>query len=112
MGTPSSEEPLEQLSLSRHRDLEGRHCGFKTWLRRGITAILLLFVVLAARNQFGQSATTSVTSSSAAELKVGTPLRLRSGLIFQTRVQLTARRTIAHPTIVLDDDWFDGMTLN
>jgi hypothetical protein len=112
MGTPSPEEPLEQLSLARHRDLEGPHWGFAVWLRRVVTAVLLLFVLLAATNQFGQSADTTVTSSSAAVLKVVTPARLRSGLIFQTRVELTARRTIAHPTIVLDGGWFDGMTLN
>ena len=31
MGTPNEEEPLEQLSLARHRDLEGRHWGVIMW---------------------------------------------------------------------------------
>jgi hypothetical protein len=112
MGTPNEEEPLEQLSLARHRDLEGRHWGVIMWLRWGITGVLVIFVVLAATNQLGQSPSTRESSSSAADLRVSTPDRLRGGLIFQTRVDVTARATIAHPTLVLDGGWFDGMTLN
>jgi len=112
MGTPTEEEPLEQLSLARHRDLEGRHWGLLMWLRWGITGVLVIFIVLAATGQLGQSPSTRESSSSAADLSVSSPDRLRGGLIFQTRVDVTARSAIAHPTIVLDGGWFDGMTLN
>ena len=37
---------------------------------------------------------------------------LRNGLIFQTRVDITAQRDIAAPTVALSGGWFDGMTLN
>ena len=112
MGTPTEEEPLEQLSLARHRDLEGRHWGVVIWLRWAITGVLVLFILLAATDQFGQSPSTRESSSQVADLRVSTPDRLRGGLIFQTRVDITARDAIAHPTIVLDGGWFDGMTLN
>lgn len=112
MGTPTEEEPLEQLSLARHRDLEGRHWGVVMWLRWGITGVLVLFILLAATGQFGQSPSTRESSSQAADLRVSTPDRLRGGLVFQTRVDVAARGAIAHPTIVLDGGWFDGMTLN
>ncbi len=112
MGMPNEEEPLEQLSLARHRDLQGRHWGVLMWLRWIITGLLVIFVALAATNQFGQSPSTRESSSSAADLSVSTPDRLRGGLIFQSRVDVTAHSAIAHPTIVLSGGWFDGMTLN
>lgn len=112
MATPTEGEPLEQLSLARHRDLEGRHWAVAVWLRRVVTVILFVFVALAAVGLFGQQPTTHESSSSLADLRVSTPSRLRGGLIFQTRVDLTARQTLAHPTVVLSGGWFDGMTLN
>ena len=99
MGTPTEEEPLEQLSLARHRDLEGRHWGVVMWVRWGITGVLVLFILLAATDQFGQSPSTRESSSPAADLRVSTPDRLRGGLIFQTWVDLTVARTLARPTI-------------
>jgi hypothetical protein len=45
-------------------------------------------------------------------MTVSTPARLRGGLIFQTRVDITATAPIAKPTLVLGGGWFDGMTLN
>jgi len=108
----TGEEPLQELSLERHRDLQGRRWSLGLWLHRAIVACLLVFVALAAANQFGQQPVAHESVAPAAGLRVSTPERLRGGLIFQTRIDVTARRFLAHPTIRLGGGWFDGMTLN
>jgi|tagenome__1003787_1003787.scaffolds.fasta_scaffold20599903_2 hypothetical protein len=104
------DEPLAELRLDRHRDLEGRRR--EEWGRRIVTSILVVFVLLAAANVFGQRPSSAAASGSAAQLVVSTPSTVRGGLIFQTRVEVSARRRIAHPTLVLGGGWFDSMTLN
>jgi len=103
------DEPLAELELARHRDLVGRH---EHWGRRVVTAVLVVFVLLAAANQFGQQPSTSRVAATSASMTVSTPSRLRQGLVFQTRVDLTATRTLARPSLTLSGGWFDGVTLN
>jgi hypothetical protein len=105
-----SDEPLAELELARHRDLAGRRWG--PWIVRAIIAVLTAYVVLAALNTFGQQPQSSSAAGPAVQLHLSTPERLRSGLIFQTRVDVAATRRIARPTLVLGGGWFDGMTLN
>ncbi len=109
MMTPDRDEPLAELELARHRDLVGRR---EHWGRRAVTAVLVVFVLLAAANQFGQQPSTSRAATANASMTVSTPSRLREGLIFQTRVDLTAGRTLARPSLTLSGGWFDGVTLN
>jgi hypothetical protein len=106
------EEPLQELSLARHRDLQGRRWSLGIWLHRAVVAVLVVFVALAATNQFGQQPEAHEAVAAAASLRVSTPERLRGGLIYQTRIDVTARQPIAHPMITLGGGWFDGMTLN
>jgi hypothetical protein len=105
-----TDEPLAELRLERHRDLRGRrweHLG-----RRIVTGVLVLFVLLAAANVFGQRPSSAEASGAEARLVVSTPAAVRGGLIFQTRIDIEARRAIAHPTLLLGGGWFDSMTLN
>ena len=37
---------------------------------------------------------------------------MRGGLFFQSRVEIRARRAIAHPRLVLDEGWVEGMQFN
>ncbi len=104
------DEPLAELRLQRHRDLVGRRSG--PFIVRGILVVLTLFVVLAALNTFGQQPSTSQAAGQGVRLEVSTPARVRGGLIFQTRIDVTSSRRIAKPTLVLGGGWFDGMTLN
>jgi len=104
------DEPLAELRLERHRDLVGRRRG--PLVVRGIVVVLILFVVLAAFNGFGQRPATSQAAAGGVHLEVSTPARVRGGLIFQTRVDVRTARRIAAPTLVLGGGWFDGMTLN
>ena len=104
------DEPLAGLELARHRDLIGRRWG--PVVIRIVIAILVIFVILAAVNTFGQRPSSSSAAGATARMNVSTPSRLRGGLIFQTRVDVQALRAIAQPTLVLGGGWFDGMTLN
>lgn len=104
------DEPLTELRLDRHRDLQGR--GHEHWGRRVVTASLFVFVLLAAANVFGQRPSSAEAAGPAARLAVSTPSTLRGGLIFQTRIDISARQEISHPTLVLGGGWFDSMTLN
>jgi len=92
------DEPLAELRLNRHRDLEGRH--HEQWGRRIVTGVFVVFVLLAAADVFGQRPSSAAASGPAAQLVVSTPSTVRGGLIFQTRVEIAARRRIAHPTLV------------
>ena len=40
------------------------------------------------------------------------PAAVRGGLFFQSRVEIRARRAIAHPRLVLDEGWVEGMQFN
>ena len=112
--SPSDDElaPPIGLSLPRHRDLEGRLWRWSERFRLAATAVLVAFIVLALLNVFGQRPSTTSTTSSGVTLRVQTPSAARGGLIFQTRVDVTADRAIARPVITLNGGWLDGMTLN
>jgi hypothetical protein len=47
-----------------------------------------------------------------ATLSVSAPSDLRGGLIFQVRIDITAHRRLAHPSLVFSHAWFDSMTTN
>lgn len=61
---PTDQVPPEDLpaeiDLGRHRDFEGRSAG--RWLRRGFLALLLVFILAALANVFGQAAATDTAS--------------------------------------------------
>jgi hypothetical protein len=98
------------LSRSRDLDLQGR--THEVWLRRAILALLGLLILAALLNVFGQRSATSTASSSVAGLTVKAPERLRGGLIFEGRFEITAHEPIVHPRLVLAPGWTEGMTLN
>jgi hypothetical protein len=81
-------------------------------VRRVLLLVLALIVLLALLDVFGQHPSTSRASTSFATLEVQSPTTLRGGLIFQTRLTVHARTTIAHPTLVLQHGWFESMSVN
>jgi hypothetical protein len=100
----------EYLELPRHRDYAGRR-GVRVF-RLATTAVFAAFVLLGVLNVFGQQPSTSVVAGRVATMRVSTPSRLRLGLVFQTRVDISAAVRIASPTLTLSPAWFDGVTLN
>jgi hypothetical protein len=99
-----------EIDLGRHRDFEGRMGG--QWLRRGFLALLLLFLIAALANVFGQAAATDTASGAAGTLTVKAPSRVRGGLTYQGEFQIQATEALGAPTLVLDRGWVDQTTLN
>jgi hypothetical protein len=98
------------LTLERNRDLRGR--SGHVWYRRALLCPIAVLPVLALLNVFGQRPTTTSAHGIAADLAVTAPARLRSGLIFQVRVQVTARQDVAKPQLVFDPGWWESMSEN
>jgi hypothetical protein len=106
---PPKDLPAE-IDLGRHRDFEGRRLG--QWLRRGFLTLLLLFLLAALANLFGQAAATDSASGAAGTLSVKAPSRVRGGLTYQGEFVIHAKRALGAPTLVLDRGWVDQTTVN
>ena len=98
------------LTIERNRDLRGRSAH--GWYRRGLLCAIAAFPILALLNVFGQRPVTTSASAPAADLFVTAPARLRSGLIFQVRVKVTAHQDLAKPQLVFDPGWWESMSEN
>ena len=98
------------LSVERSRDLHGR--ATHVWYRRALLCAIAVLPILALFNVFGQRPTTSSVHALAASLSVTAPARLRSGLIFQVRVKVTAHQDISKPQLVFDPGWWESMSVN
>jgi hypothetical protein len=98
------------LTLERNRDLHGRS-GHPLY-RRALLGAIAVLPVLALLNVFGQRPSTTSAHALAADLEVTAPARLRSGLIFQVRVTVTAHQDIAKPQLVFDPGWWESMSEN
>jgi hypothetical protein len=98
------------LTLERNRDLQGR--SGHAWYRRALLCLVAVLPALALLNVFGQHPTVSSAHAAAADLQVTAPARLRSGLIFQVRAQVTAHADIAMPQLVFDPGWWESMSVN
>jgi hypothetical protein len=107
---PSIEDAPGTLTVRRHQDLSGRNRH--PVYRRALLALVGLLPVLALLNVFGQDPATSRADTPAASLQVTAPQRLRGGLVFQVRVEVTARRTLGHPQIVMSRGWWQEMSVN
>lgn len=98
------------ITLDQHRDLRGRNAN--PWLRRGLLCLIAVLPLLAILNVFGQHPTTTSASTPVVSVNVTAPARLRSGLIFQVRVQLTAHQDIKELELVFDRGWWESMSVN
>jgi hypothetical protein len=98
------------LTAERHRDLRGRtrHPRY----RQVLLCLVAVFPVLALLNVFGQRPTVNIASAAAADLKVTAPARLRSGLIFQVRVEVLAHRALSMPHLIFSQGWWESMSEN
>jgi hypothetical protein len=98
------------LTVERNLRLGGR--WGHVWYRRLLLCLIAVLPVLALLNVFGQHPTVSTAKAPTADLKITAPSRLRSGLIFQVRAQVTARRAIAKPQLVFSPGWWESMSVN
>jgi hypothetical protein len=101
--------PPQCISLDLHRD--NRHLVERA-ARWVVVGALLTVAVAGLANVFGQHHVMLVARSEAATLRVSAPGALRSGLIYQGRFEVDARRQIRRPTLVLARGWWDAMSVN
>ena len=86
------------LTLAANRDrTERRELVF----RRIFFSLLLLVLVAALLNAFGQRPTTTQASTSAADLEVFAPERLRGGIYYQGRITVEAKQEIEKVILVV-----------
>ena len=98
------------IVVRRHRDLEGR--GWHPWARRVLLGLVGVVLVLALLDVFGQRPSTERIEAGTATLSVDAPSAVRGGLLFQTRITTEARGELKDATLVLNQAWLDGLTLN
>ncbi len=96
--------------LERNRDLAGRR--HHPYYRRLLLCLIGVLPVLALLGVFGQKPSTTTAYAQAATLSVTAPERLRSGLIFQVRIEVAAHRNIHELQIVFDRGWWESMSVN
>lgn len=98
------------IVLARHRDLKGR--GWHPWVRRGLVGVVALVALLALFGFVGQSTSTTRSETPAATLSVEAPDGVRGGLLYQARFTVLAHQELKHATLVLNEKWIDGLTVN
>jgi hypothetical protein len=98
------------ISLERNRDMDGHAAG--PWVRRALLAAMAALPLLALLGVFGQHPSTSTAASPAASFSVTAPTRLRSGLVFQVRVKVLARREIKQLQLDFAEGWWESMSVN
>ena len=100
----------DQLTLTRHRDLEGQ--GNRPYVRWALLSVVGVLCLLGLLNAFGQKPHTETALEDGVELEVYSPQRVRSGLFFMSRFTIRAEREVEAATLVLDPGWLEGITLN
>jgi hypothetical protein len=98
------------IRVGRYRDMQGR--GWHLWVRRGLLALLGLFILAALLNVFGQQASTSRASAPEATLEISAPHTVRGGLLWQSRFTINATQELKQATLVLSRGWLENNTLN
>jgi hypothetical protein len=82
------------------------------WARRAVMTVLAVVALLGLLDVFGQRTSRSAAAGDAATLAVRAPATVRGGLLFESRVEIVARRAIDHPRLLLADGWIEGMQVN
>ena len=97
------------LTLKKNRDGMER---VELILRRSFFGLVFLIALLGLLNVFGQRPKETLAASSAADLHVFAPTKLRGGLYYEGRITIEAKQEIEKATIVLDSGWTEQMQIN
>ena len=100
----------DTLTLKSHRDQQG--LAHRLWYRRAFLALLVLLLLAALLNAFGQRPANSTASAPGARLQVYAPTHARSGLVYAARFRIDARSGLKQATIVLAPGWAEQYTVN
>ena len=97
------------LTLKGNRDRPER---VELATRRLFFLLVFLIVLAGLLNVFGQRPKDTLAASSAADLHVFAPERLRGGLYYEGRMTIDAKQEIEKATLVLDSGWTEQMQIN
>ena len=105
-------EAPDYIDLDRHRDWEGR--SYQRWVPNILLGLVSIIPLLALFNVFGQSPSVQKVANpnGVATMELSAPETVRSGLIFQARFDINAKRDIKDAVLVLDSGWLESLTLN
>jgi len=81
-------------------------------VRRVTLSLLAVIPLLALLDFFGQKPLSSQAANPRVRMTLSAPETLRGGLLFQSRIEIHALDRIAHPRLVLDEGWMEGMQVN
>lgn len=98
------------LDHGRHVGLERR--GAEPWARRAVLLVLAAVVAATLLNAFGQDQRVRTVTAAGTSLQVTAPDRVRGGLFFQGRVDVTTRAGLKDPRLVLARGWTEQLQLN
>jgi hypothetical protein len=98
--------------MAEGRERAERNDRIGSWIRRVSVCLLSAVVVLALCNVAGQRASVASLHNPIADLSVHAPATVRPGLLFQTKISVTAHKALPDVQLVLGSGWFDGLTLN
>jgi len=90
----------------------GRGVVVGLWTRRAVLTLGAVLPVIALFNVLGQQPKETTGWAAAGSVTLSAPATVRGGLMFQSRVEVTAAETIDHPRLVLDDGWLEGMQIS
>src|SRR4051812_35579881 len=102
----------DHIDLDRHRDWQGR--PYERWLPNVGFGILCVIPLLALFGVFGQNpdVKTVANPNGAATMTLSAPTKIRSGLLFEARFDIHAKREIKDAVLVLDSGWLESLTVN
>jgi hypothetical protein len=103
---------LEYVDLRRHRDYEGR--TYERWLPNLLFGLICLVPLLALLGVFGQRPDVkfAAAGNGYATLQLSAPSKVRSGVLFEARFDIRAKREIKDAVLVLDSGWLESMSVN
>jgi hypothetical protein len=100
----------DTLTLKTNRDRS--NWWQSPWLRRLLLLVPVSLAVLGLLNLFGQHPSSAEVSSAQARLTLTAPTHARSGLMYAARFRIDALRDIKKASLLLDQGWADGYTVN
>jgi len=101
----------DNLTLKRHRDLEGFYRS-GIWIRRCVLGVIVVVCLLGVSNRFGQTSSTRRVVFPYGSLSVTAPSAFRGGDLWSAVFTVAATRDIRHAVLVLDSGWASGMAIN
>ena len=101
----------DELTLKRHRDLDGIS-PYAIWVRRLVIALITAICIAGLANVFGQRPKSVSADVPAAKISVYAPSAMRGGDFMEARFHITAKRDIKKAILKLDSGWLEGMSMN